>query len=545
MKKQLIVLLMFMGIMGAKAQMKADFKVVPLPNRIVENTKGSQAFPLGNVCTIVCPADQPQMVRNAHFLAEYLKQQTELTIPVNAKLHKGDRYIKLALNKKITAHEGYRIKVEPTLITIEGNTPQGVFYGIQTLRKALPIADAGQIEIPLVTIDDAPRFKYRGMHLDVGRHFFSIDFVKRYIDILALHNVNTFHWHLTEDQGWRMEIKKYPRLTEIGAWRKGTVIGRNTGIYDHRRHGGFYTQEECREIVKYAQERYITVIPEIDMPGHMIAALAAYPELGCTGGPYEVERMWGVFDDILCAGKEETFKFATDVLDEVMQVFPSEYIHIGGDEAPRTRWKACPKCQKRIADEGLRADGKHSAEDYLQSYFTKRIEQYVNSKGRKIIGWDEILEGEIAPSATIQSWREVKDGLRAAEQGHDVFFSPNSTLYFDFYQYPETNWSKPLLIGGCSTLEHVYAFEPCPENISEAAKNHIIGVQGNLWTEYIKDEELAEYQVLPRMGAAMETGWTQPEKKNYSDFKNRQHRLFDIYRLYGWKYCTEAWRENK
>jgi len=536
---------MFMGIMGAKAQMKADFKVVPLPNRIVENTKGSQAFPLGNVCTIVCPADQPQMVRNAHFLAEYLKQQTELTIPVNAKLHKGDRYIKLALNKKITAPEGYRIKVEPTLITIEGSTPQGVFYGIQTLRKALPIADAGQIEIPLVTIDDAPRFKYRGMHLDVGRHFFSIDFVKRYIDILALHNVNTFHWHLTEDQGWRMEIKKYPRLTEIGAWRKGTVIGRNTGIYDHRRHGGFYTQEECREIVKYAQERYITVIPEIDMPGHMIAALAAYPELGCTGGPYEVERMWGVFDDILCAGKEETFKFATDVLDEVMQVFPSEYIHIGGDEAPRTRWKACPKCQKRIADEGLRADGKHSAEDYLQSYFTKRIEQYVNSKGRKIIGWDEILEGEIAPSATIQSWREVKDGLRAAEQGHDVFFSPNSTLYFDFYQYPETNWSKPLLIGGCSTLEHVYAFEPCPENISEAAKNHIIGVQGNLWTEYIKDEELAEYQVLPRMGAAMETGWTQPEKKNYSDFKNRQHRLFDIYRLYGWKYCTEAWRENK
>lgn len=545
MKKQLIVLLMFMGIMGAKAQMKADFKVVPLPNRIVENTKGSQAFPLGNVCTIVCPADQPQMVRNAHFLAEYLKQQTELTIPVNAKLHKGDRYIKLALNKKITASEGYRIKVEPTLITIEGSTPQGVFYGIQTLRKALPIADAGQIEIPLVTIDDAPRFKYRGMHLDVGRHFFSIDFVKRYIDILALHNVNTFHWHLTEDQGWRMEIKKYPRLTEIGAWRKGTVIGRNTGIYDHRRHGGFYTQEECCEIVKYAQERYITVIPEIDMPGHMIAALAAYPELGCTGGPYEVERMWGVFDDILCAGKEETFKFATDVLDEVMQVFPSEYIHIGGDEAPRTRWKACPKCQKRIADEGLRADGKHSAEDYLQSYFTKRIEQYVNSKGRKIIGWDEILEGEIAPSATIQSWREVKDGLRAAEQGHDVFFSPNSTLYFDFYQYPETNWSKPLLIGGCSTLEHVYAFEPCPENISEAAKNHIIGVQGNLWTEYIKDEELAEYQVLPRMGAAMETGWTQPEKKNYSDFKNRQHRLFDIYRLYGWKYCTEAWRENK
>ena len=545
MKKGLFLFFMSMGMMVANAQLKADFCVVPLPNQIVENTKGGQAFALGALCAIVCPQNDEQMVRNARFLTEYLHQQTGLSVPVNGTVKKGDHHIRLVLNKKITAAEGYRLKVEPQMITIEGSTAQGVFYGIQTLRKALPVADAGQIEIPLVTVEDAPRFKYRGMHLDVGRHFFNIEFVKRYIDMLVLHNVNTFHWHLTEDQGWRMEIKKYPRLTEIGAWRKGTVIGRNTGIYDHVRHGGFYTQEECREIVEYARERYITVIPEIDMPGHMIAALAAYPELGCTGGPYEVERMWGVFDDILCAGKEETFRFVEDVLDEVMAIFPSEYIHIGGDEAPRTRWKACSLCQQRIAAEGLRADGKHSAEDYLQSYFTKRVEQYVNSKGRKIIGWDEILEGEIDPSATIHSWREVKDGLRAAEQGHDVFFSPNSTLYFDHYQYPETNWSKPLLIGGCSTLEHVYAFEPCPKNISEQAKQHIIGVQGNLWTEYIGAEELVEYQVLPRMGAAMEIGWTQPEKKDYESFKLRQKRLLDIYQLNDWKYCKEAWREKK
>ena len=311
------------------------------------------------------------------------------------------------------------------------------------------------------------------MHLDVGRHFFPKEFIKKYIDLLALHNMNTFHWHLTEDQGWRIEIKKYPKLTEIGSQRSRTVIGRNTQEYDNTPYGGFYTQEEAKEIVKYAQERYITIIPEVDLPGHMLAALAAYPEMGCTGGPYEVCPRWGVFEDVLCIGNDKTMQFLEDVMSEIIEIFPSEYVHIGGDEAPRTRWEKCPKCQARIKAEGLKADKKHTAEDRLQSYCMTRIEKFLNSKGRRIIGWDEILEGDVAPNATVMSWRGASGGIEAAQMGHDVIMTPNTYCYFDYYQTADTK-DEPLGIGGYVPIEKVYSLDPTFD-LNEEQKKHIIG----------------------------------------------------------------------
>ena len=536
------------GISHAQTKF-ADFHVVPLPQKIeLPQNKGDlkvqEVLKLNQVTTIVCDARDGDMMRNARFLAGYVEAGTGLRLPVNGTAGKRQLSIRLALNRKFTAKEGYRISFDRKGIVIEGATAQGVFYGIQTLRKALPMAPASEIAVPVCTIEDAPRFAYRGMHLDVSRHFFGIDEVKRYIDMLALHNMNVFHWHLTDDQGWRLEIKKYPELTEVGAWRDGTVVGRNMGLYDNVHYGGFFTQEEAREVVEYAREHYITVIPEVDMPGHMLAAMTAYPHLGCTGGPYQVERMWGVFDDILCAGKEETFRFVEDVLNEVMQIFPSQYIHIGGDEAPRTRWKACPLCQKRIADEGIKGDNRHSAEDKLQSYFTKRVERYLNEHGRKIIGWDEILDGEVNPSATVMSWRDTESGMRGAEMGHDVIMSPNSILYFDHYQIPATNWSNTTLIGGFSPLEKVYAYEPAPDTLPADVRKRIIGVQANLWTEYIGCNDLLEYMALPRMGALSELQWMQPEHKNYENFKQRERSMLDIYRAQGWKFCDEEWKEK-
>ena len=413
-------------------------------------------------------------------------------------------------------------------MTLNGQTENGVFYGIQTLRKSIPSQTiASSILLPAGTIQDEPRFSYRGMHLDVGRHFFPIEFVKKYIDLLALHNMNTFHWHLTEDQGWRIEIKKYPKLTEIGAWRDRTVIGRNTDEYDNTRYGGFYTQEQAKEIVEYAQERYITVIPEVDLPGHMLAALAAYPEMGCTGGPYEVCPRWGVFEDVLCIGNEQTMQFLEDVMAEIIDIFPSEYIHIGGDEAPRTRWEKCPKCQARIKAEGLKEDKEHSKEDRLQSYCMTRIEKFLNSKGRRIIGWDEILEGDVAPNATVMSWRGSAGGIKAAQLGHDVIMTPNDYCYFDYYQSQDTE-NEPFAIGGFIPLEKVYSLEPTASLTEEQAK-HILGAQANLWTEYIPTTEQVEYMVLPRMAALAEVQWTQPEKKDYTYFTTRLAGLISLY----------------
>ena len=535
----LFVAALFFMPLAVMSRGVADFRVVPLPQSIVEQ-KG-KPFELSKLSSIRYIGGE-DMRRNATFLAGYVRQATGMAAAVEeGKAVKN--VIALRIDPKISSREGYRITVTEKGIAIDGGGAPGVFYGIQTLRKALPAGEGSDVAVPAVVVEDAPRFAYRGMHLDVSRHFFGEDFVKRYIDMLALHHINIFHFHISDDQGWRVEIKKYPRLTEVGAWRQRTVIGRNMGIYEWKRYGGYFTQEQIRGIVEYARQRYITVIPEIDMPGHMEAALASYPELGCTGGPYEVEPNWGVFDDILCAGRERTFEFVEGVLDEIMQLFPSEYIHIGGDEAPRTRWKVCADCQRRISQEGLQGEGKRSSEDRLQGYFMKRVERYLNSKGRKAIGWDELLDCGVNTSTTIMSWRGVEGGLAASEKGHDVIMVPTSHFYFDYYQTKEDYWNKPLLIGGYVPLEKVYSFEPCPATLSASAQSHIIGLQANLWTEYTYAEEMAEYQVLPRMGALCELQWTQPEKKNYSEYKERQQRLNSLYTMQGWKYCNVEWEK--
>ena len=417
--------------------------------------------------------------------------------------------------------EGYRLSISKDNIEITAATDQGAFYAVQSLRQLLPARfesgtfDDKKVEIQSVIINDAPEFKYRGMHLDVARHMFSVDFIKKYIDALALLKMNTFHWHLTEDQGWRIEIKKYPKLQEVAAYRNETLIRHYSDQphqFDGKRYGGFYTQDDVKEIVAYATARFITVIPEIEMPGHSQAAIAAYPQLGCTGDQVEVATKWGVFEDIYCT-KDETFDFLEDVLDEVLELFPSEYIHIGGDEAPKTRWKTCSHSQQKIKDEGLKD------EHELQNYFITRMEKYLNSKGRQIIGWDEILEGGLAPNATVMSWRGTESAIEAAKQKHDVVMTPTSHCYFDYYQ--SDNDKEPLAIGGFLPLEKVYDFNPIPEELTAEEAKYIMGVQGNIWTEYMPTEAQVEYMAFPRMLAMSEVAWSQPDQKNYKNFVSR------------------------
>lgn len=520
-------------------EQEANYQVIPLPQE-VSLTQGNPFKLNGNVL-IAYPENNALLQRNAEFLSEYIRQSTGYA-PKTKAIAAGEQVknaITLGLDPDIANKEGYVLTTTPEGISINGQTENGVFYGIQTLRKSIPAeAKGATILIPAGEIKDEPRFSYRGMHLDVGRHFFPIEFIKKYIDLLALHNMNTFHWHLTEDQGWRIEIKKYPKLTEIGSQRSRTVIGRNTQEYDNTPYGGFYTQEEAKEIVKYAQERYITVIPEVDLPGHMLAALAAYPEMGCTGGPYEVCPRWGVFEDVLCIGNDKTMQFLEDVMSEIIEIFPSEYVHIGGDEAPRDRWKECPKCQARIKAEGLKADKNHTAEDRLQSYCMTRIEKFLNSKGRRIIGWDEILEGDVAPNATVMSWRGASGGIKAAQMGHDVIMTPNTYCYFDYYQTADTK-DEPLGIGGYVPIEKVYSLDPTFD-LNEEQKKHIIGAQANLWTEYIATTEHVEYMVLPRMAALAEVQWTQPEKKDFKDFTTRLASLMKFYQRDGFNYAKRV-----
>ncbi len=515
-------------------QPRADYRVVPLPQNITE--KKDAAFVIDSSTTIV-HSSAKQMQRNAELLAGYIKEKTGLTLKIEESNTFKNNAINIGIENSIENAEGYTLSVGNDKVDILASTPAGAFYGIQTLRKALPVTDCGSITLPAVTITDYPRFAYRGAHLDVSRHFFAVDSIKRFIDMLALHNLNRFHWHLTDDQGWRIEIKKYPKLTTIAAERDETVIGRNSGEYDGTHYGPFfYTQDECREIVAYAAERHITVIPEIDLPGHMQAALAAYPEYGCTGGPYEVWKMWGVSDNVLCAGNDATLSFIEDVLSEVIDVFPSEYIHIGGDECPKTQWENCPKCQARIKALGLKDDGKHSAEMYLQSFVINHAEKFLNNKGRQIIGWDEILEGGLAPNATVHSWRGVEGGIEAAKQGHDCIMSPTTFLYFDYYQTKYTD-DEPLAIGGYVPVEKVYDFEPVNDTITPEIAKHIIGVQANLWTEYVPTYKHVEYMELPRMAALSEVQWCQPENRNYEDFKQRLLNLFKEYDNKGYNYA--------
>lgn len=539
---QALLLLGTITLLSCQTKVKqANFQVIPLPQEVVL-TEG-KTFVTNNKTQILYSPGNELQQRNAEFLSEYLKASTGKTFPTapfTTEENKSNCII-LVLNEAIEQNEGYELYVNENSICIEGKTEAGVFYGIQTLRKSIPaVAQHADIEFPAVRIKDYPHFEYRGMHLDVARHFFSVEFVKKYIDILALHNINKFHWHLTDDQGWRVEIKKYPKLTEVGSIRSKTVIGLNTREYDDKEYSGFYTQEEIKEIIAYAAEQYITVIPEIDLPGHMLAALAAYPELGCTGGPYEVSPRWGIFDDVLCIGNEEAMVFLEEILDEVITLFPSELIHIGGDEAPRVRWKNCPKCQSRIKKEGLKADKKHTAEDRLQTYCMSRMEKRLNSKGRRIIGWDEILEGDVAPNATIMSWRGMEGGIEAAKLGHDVIMVPSSYLYFDYYQTDNTQ-DEPLAIGGLNTVEKVYNLEPIPSGLSETERKHILGVQANLWTEYISNTEQVEYMTLPRIAALAEIQWTDPEQKDYKNFIKRIPSLLNIYQHYGYNYAKHIY----
>ena len=513
---------------------EANYQVIPLPQEI--ETLEGKPFMLSFKTKVVYPEGNELMERNAEFLGDYLNLGIITSNPTDGKV------IELALGLDNDNKEAYRLEVTENKVTITGASEAGVFYGIQTLRKSINRNNTNHTLAP-VTINDSPRFGYRGMMLDVARHYQPVEFVKKFIDLLAMHNINRFHWHLTEDQGWRIEIKQYPKLTEIGSERKETVIGRNSGEYDGKPHGGFYTQEEIKEVVEYAKERYITTIPEIDLPGHMLAALAAYPEYGCTGGPYEVGTSWGVFDDVLCAGNEETYTFLKNILSEVMDLFPAEYIHIGGDEVPKVRWEECPKCQAKIRELGLKDDDKHNKEYYLQSYLTARIEKFLNENGRRLIGWDEILEGELAPNATVMSWRGMAGGIEAAKMGHDVIMTPNTHVYFDYYQTADTD-DEPLAIGGYLPMERVYSFEPAPDTFTEEQKAHILGAQANLWTEYIPTQEHAEYMLLPRMAALSEVAWTQPEKKDYDNFLSRLPQLTDLYEREGYNYATHVYDVN-
>ena len=517
----------------SSVQQSADYRVVPLPNEITPME--GKAFTLDNQVKILYPEGDADMQRNAGFLAGYVLESTGKTLAVEAGAT-GSHAIVLRLGLQTENPESYLLEVNEDQVTITGSSAAGVFYGIQTLRKSLPVAKDAQVVLPPVRVNDAPRFAYRGMMLDVCRHFFSLDSVKRYIDMLALHNINRFHWHLTDDQGWRIEIKKYPQLTQIGSQRKETVIGRNSGKYDGIPYGGYYTQEEAREIVAYAKDRYITVIPEFEMPGHMQGVLAAFPELGCTGGPYDVWTQWGVSEDVICAGNDKSLELIKDVLAELIEIFPSEYIHVGGDECPKTRWEKCPKCQAKIRQLGLKDDKEHTAEQRLQSYIITEAEKFLNAHGRKIIGWDEILEGGVAPNATVMAWRGAGEGVKAAKMRHDVIMVPTTYFYFDYYQTNILD-EEPLAIGGYVPIEKVYSFEPYQKELTAEENKHIIGLQANLWTEYITSFRHVEYMVLPRMAALSEIQWTQPQFKDYGDFLERMPKMFDIYDIYGYNYA--------
>ena len=503
------------------ATVKGNLDVIPQPQEIVL-ARDTTPFIIDRSTTIVYPATNEKMHRTADFLATFIKEMTGTEVRVSDK-EKSSNAIILAVDSTMGHPEGYKLQITPEKVLLTGGSEAGVFYGIQTIHKALPILKDGKVAtaLPAGTVTDFPRFRYRGFMIDVGRHFFPVSYLKQMIDLMALHNINYFHWHLTEDQGWRIEIKKYPKLTEIGSKRDSTIIDWETKKFDGKPHSGFYTQDEAREIVRYAADRFITVVPEIDLPGHTTAALASYPELGCTGGPYKVLCSFGVFPDVLCAGNDQTLQFTKDVLDEIMDIFPSEYIHIGGDECPKSRWEKCPKCQAKIKELGIKALPKHSKENQLQTYFMSELEKEINANGRRMLGWDEVLEGGLTPNSTIMSWRGIQGGIEAARQHHDVIMTPIQRLYF----------SNPRInkMTGFEWMNRVYNFEPVPAELTDAEKKFVIGTQGCIWTEWTADSTKMEWQILPRMAALSEIQWTLPEHKNFERFMERLPEMLKIY----------------
>lgn len=524
-----------------KRTLNSDYEIIPKPLDV--NCKGDASFLLKDGVAVIYPENNQKMQDNAEFLVDYVEKQTGVKLTSHAGMPV-DGAICLTLDLSDDNAEAYKLIVNDKRVCISGASEAGVFYGIQTLRKSLPVAQDINVNLSAVEIYDKPRFAYRGAMLDVARHFYTVDEVKTFIDMLALHNINRFHWHLTDDQGWRIEIKKYPKLMSVASERKETVVGRwYSGIYDGKPYGGYYTQDELRDVIDYAAKRHITIIPEVDLPGHMQAALTAYPELGCTGGPYEVRTIWGVSQDVLCVGNDFTLQFVKDVLSEVADIFPSEYIHIGGDECPKVRWEKCPKCQERTKSLGLKSDAKHTKEQRLQSYMIQEAAKYLKEKGKRIIGWTEILEGGLVPDATLMSWIGESGGIEAAHQHHDVIMTPNTYLYFDYYQSKKVE-DEPLAIGGYLPIEKTYNYEPMPKELTKEEQQYIKGVQANLWTEYIPVFSQVQYMVLPRLGAAAEVQWTDPSKKDYKDFLRRVPHLVAVYDCYGWNYATHVYDVN-
>ena len=533
MKKSLLVL----ACAFFSVSLLAQVHIIPQPVSVKEK---EGTFSLTPSTKIVLYSSGLQ--KQAKFFNDYLQKFYGFKLNVVESSSAKGSSIVLNYDKMNNSIPGaYGLEVKGNQVYIGGDNAEGIFYGIQTLIQLLPVEPSKSLAIPQVAIVDSPRFAYRGMMLDVGRHFFPVSFVKQYIDFLALHKINTFHWHLTEDQGWRIEIKKYPRLTQVGGCRNGTIIGHHPGAgNDNKKDCGFYTQEQIKDVVKYAADRFITVIPEIELPGHSSAAIAAYPKLSCFpdeatepakgvtwAGPKtgkQVQQAWGVYSDVYCPS-EYTFKFLQDVIDEVVQLFPSKYIHIGGDECPKDAWKRSEFCQKLIKEKGLKD------EHGLQSYFIQRIEKYINSKGRAIIGWDEILEGGLAPNATVMSWRGEEGGIEAAKQKHKVIMTPSGFVYFDHSQVKNDD---SLTIGGYLPLEKVYNYNPLPKELTEEQHKYILGAQANVWTEYMSNPAKVEYMIFPRMEALSEVLWSRQEDKNYIDFRERlntQLKRYDLWKV--------------
>lgn len=514
-----------------KKNIKNDYPIIPQPNAL---TITDGAFILSDKSTILY---HPRLESEANYLSDLLTGIHIDTYPATKQGEPSVNTIQLSIDEAVEHKEAYSLSITEERIMIKAATPTGIFYGIQSLRQLLPETNTKKLSIPTCRISDIPRYPYRGMHLDVSRHFFPIDSIKEYIDMLALHKLNKFHWHLTDDQGWRIEIKKYPRLTEVGGYRAGTAIGRAGSrnapyTYDSVRYGGYYTQQEIRELVDYAKKRHITVIPEIELPGHSRAALAAYPEYGNTSGPFSVARRWGIFEQVY-APTEETFSFLEDILVEVMDLFPGKYIHIGGDEVLKKEWEESSYAQQLIKDQHLQD------EEGLQSYFIQRIEKFLNEHGRSIIGWDEILEGGLAPNATVMSWRGEAGGIAAARQGHPVIMTPGAYCYFDYYQVDPTLHPAEPVNGSdrFTSIEKVYYYNPTPDTLNTQEANYILGAQANVWTEYMPTWKRVQFQVLPRMAALAEVVWTQPAKKDWSDFHSRLQALIARYDQLGYHYA--------
>ena len=539
MVKNSIFLILVLLMLGCDNNEKPQISIIPRPEKYWVS---SNTVKLDKHTRIIYEDPDPALRFMAEDLARQIEKRasfvTEVVALSLAKSIGNDITLTLNLNDSAYGKEGYKIQHNGMkFLSIQANNVKGVFYGIQSLLQIFPqpgTEKEKKIILPAIYIEDKPRFVYRGMHLDVSRHFFPVSFVKQYIDLMAMYKFNTLHWHLTEDQGWRIEIKKYPRLTEVGAWREKTIVGHQVDdnkVFDNERYGGFYTQDEIRDVVNYAASKQITIIPEIEMPGHSLAALAAYPEMGCTGGPYQVIGEWGVFEDVYCT-KEQTFTFLEDILTEVISLFPGTYIHVGGDEVPKTRWKNCPSCQQRMKSEKLKT------EEELQSYFIRRIEKFLSAHDRRLIGWDEILEGGIAPEATVMSWRGTSGGVQAAQLGHDVIMTPNDICYFDHYQGDPEN--EPLAIGGMTKLSEVYNYEPIPDDLSPNRIKHILGAQANVWTEYLVKPEDITYMVLPRMAALAEVVWSPKDKRDWKSFYAKLPYHFALYSEMGLNYSESV-----